>query len=99
MKAMLGVNFSKFFFRSFCSQDGFLTLREGEAALSNSGTCILTLVFMHLTLLSQEEKCSFLCLNSPVNYCWGSIGGLYRAILGEFFEVFFSAPFRLGIGF
>ena len=31
-----------------CSQNGFLTISEGEAAHFNSGTYILTLVFRHV---------------------------------------------------
>ena len=59
IKAMLGVNFSKFFPRFFCSQDGFLTLREGEAAPSNSGTCILTLVFTYFDPFIAGRKMPF----------------------------------------
>ena len=45
IKAMSGVNFRSFFFRFLCSQDGFLTLREGEAAPSEPGTCMFALIF------------------------------------------------------
>ena len=39
------MNYQKKKVRFFCSQDGFLTPREGEAAPSDSGVCILTLIF------------------------------------------------------
>ena len=52
--------FFEVFFRFLCSQDGFLTLREGEAAPSNSGTCILTFVFMHFDAFIAGRKMLFL---------------------------------------
>ena len=56
---MLGVIFQSVFFRFLSTRDGFLTLREGEAAHSNSGTCILTLVFMHFDPFITGRKMPF----------------------------------------
>ena len=67
------VNFSKFFFRFFCSQDGFRTLREGKIAPSKPGTCMFALIFVPFDLLWLEEKCPFLCLYSTLymgGYIW-----------------------------
>ena len=56
---MLGVNFSWFFF-PFPLLSGWISNpREGEAAPSNSGTCILTLVFMHFDPFIAGRKMPF----------------------------------------
>ena len=44
------------FFRSFCSQDGFLTLREGEAAPCKSGACMFSLILVHFNPFIVGKK-------------------------------------------
>ena len=75
-KGHVGSEFFEVFFRSFCSQDGFLILREGELAPSEPGTCMFALIFVPFDPSVVGRKVPFFV---PLQY------SLYRgAIQGNF---------------
>ena len=87
-----GMNFSKFFSRSLSTRDGLLTLPNDDLAGFIPSMCVFARIFVPTDPFMPGKKCPFLCLYSAL-YITG--GGLYKAFLGEFFEVFFLVPFAL----
>ena len=54
-----GVNFSKFFSRSFSTRDGFLTLPNDDLAGFNRGTCVFGLIFVPFNPFAAGRKVPF----------------------------------------